>query len=167
MSGSGSQTLVWGTRDISDAWAILLRLHICIYMTLNAISQVESSTGRIAFQIEEVRERVKFLNSWEKSFGVICSGSEVVFPVQFSCASLGKGIISPSASVQLFKQSHSATPSASCRARLHLALIASFGRTFGLPLLTEFQAASIWLWLVIPQALPLTVNLDTLAVRKC
>lgn len=46
-------------------------------MTLNAISQAEGSIGRIAFQIEEVRGRVVFLDSWENSFGVICSGSEV------------------------------------------------------------------------------------------
>lgn len=52
-----------------------------------------------------------FLDSWEKPFGVICSGSEVVFPVRFSCASLGKSNISPSASVQLFKH-HTPTPGA-------------------------------------------------------
>lgn len=43
-------------------------------MTLNAITQMESNTGGIAFQMEEVRGRVMFLDSLGK---IICSGGEV------------------------------------------------------------------------------------------
>lgn len=35
-------------------------------MTLNAITQMESNTGGIAFQMEEVRGRVMFLDSLGK-----------------------------------------------------------------------------------------------------
>lgn len=64
-------------------------------MTSNALTQTESNTGRIAFQIQEDEGKgVVFRILWEKSFGVICSGGELVFPVQFSCASLGRGTTS-------------------------------------------------------------------------
>lgn len=46
-------------------------------MILNAITQAESNTGGIAFQIEEARGRVMFLDFWETILGVICSGGEV------------------------------------------------------------------------------------------
>lgn len=47
---------------------------MCIYRTLNAVTQTERSTGRIAFQIKEGGEGVVFLDflgkiTWSDLFG--------------------------------------------------------------------------------------------------